>query len=109
MAKEGTKQDRAQENVYLLSDLARLTAKKKLILGRKRAPYKTTNSVFIVLMLSPTVSEPSSFYPANLTKGSNSAIKGKPSAAARRITDLTLLFTEKTEQLQVMAPFITAM
>lgn len=50
MAKEGTKQDRAQENVYLLSDLARLTAKTKLIIGRKRAPYKATNSVFIVLM-----------------------------------------------------------
>lgn len=55
------------------------------------------------------MSEPSFFYLANLTERTNSAIKEKPSAATRRITDLTLLFTEKTEHLQVMALFITAL
>lgn len=52
MAKEWTKQDRAQESVYLLSGLARLTAKKKLILDWKQAPYKATKllNVFNVLM-----------------------------------------------------------
>lgn len=54
------------------------------------------------------MSEPSCFYLASLSKGTNSAIKGKPSAA-ERITDLTLLFTEKTEHLKVMALFITAL
>lgn len=55
------------------------------------------------------MSELSAFYLTSLTKGSNSAIKGKASAAAGRITDLTLLFTEKTEWLQVVALFITAL
>lgn len=55
------------------------------------------------------MSELSAFYLISLTKRSNSAIKGKPSAAAGRITDLTLLFAEKTERLQVVALFITAL
>lgn len=50
----------------------------------------------------------SAFYLTSLTKGSNLTVQGKPSAAAGRITDLALLFTEKTERLQVTALFITA-
>lgn len=48
------------------------------------------------------MSELSAFYLTSLTKGSNSVIKWKPSAAAGRITDLILLFTEKTERLHVI-------
>lgn len=55
------------------------------------------------------MSELSAFYLTSLTKGSNPAIRGKASAAAGRITDLTSLFTEKAERLQVVALFITAL
>lgn len=55
------------------------------------------------------MSERSAFYLTSLTKGSNSVIKGKPSAAGGQIADLTLLFTKKSEQLQVVTLFITAL